>query len=267
LPQIYVATLGQRPEAITVAFDLLGERYRYDAVAVLHTEPNISGIARAFTQLKMVFTRDYPGLSVHFHELTYPDGTPLVDIENQSSAEAYHRGVLEILYKYRERGWQIHLMLAGGRKAMSIYAMLAASLFFDPPHDRVWTVLSPEALIAQEEQFHVPPGMRDQVQLVDLPLRPARIAPGTGVEALVKRPPSRAKAFTDKLTPAEFRVADTLRQNPYAFNDYIAKILGVDKKTIETHFRSIYGKLIGFLDYGESISDKRQALLDVLRGE
>lgn len=267
MPRIYVATLGQRPEAITVAFDLLNEKYHYEAVAVLHTEPNISGIARAYSQLNTVFERDYPGLAVRFHELTYSDGTPLVDIDNQFSAEAYHRAVLETIFQYRERDWHIHLMLAGGRKAMSIYAMLAASLFFDPPKDRVWTVLSPEALIAQEEQFHIPPGMRDQVQLVDLPLRPARVAPGTSVETLVKRPPSRAESFRDKLSDAEIKVTDSLKENPYASNDQIAVKLNLGKKTIETHLGHIYDKMIGFLEYGETISNKRQALIDILRSE
>ncbi len=50
---------------------------------------------------------------------------------------------------------------------MTIYATLAAALIFGP-RDRVWTVLSPPNLI-REGLFHLPPGTRDQVILVDLP--------------------------------------------------------------------------------------------------
>jgi CRISPR-associated protein (TIGR02584 family) len=267
MPTLYLATLGQRPEAITVAFDRLNEQYRYAGLGVLHTEPNVSGIARALTDLRAVCERDYPALPRYFHEITCPDGTPLIDIADQTTAEAYHRGVLRVLYEYKREGWLLHLMIAGGRKAMSIYAMLAASALFEQPHDRVWTVLSPEAMLAKPGQFHIPAGMRDQVQLVELPLRPAHIAPGTAVEALLERPVSRLDAFLAKLTPAEREVAELLRRNPYASNDQLG-IMGYKKgRTVENQLASIYDKLIGFLDFGETISNKRQALLDVLRGE
>ncbi|MDZ4771096.1 MAG: CRISPR-associated ring nuclease, partial [Chloroflexota bacterium] len=252
---------------ITVAFDRLNEQYRYAGLAVLHTEPTISGIAQAYADLRAVCARDYPNIPAYFHEIAYADGAPLIDIADQRSAEAYHRAVLEVLYAYKRDGWLLHLMLAGGRKAMSIYAMLAASALFEPPHDRVWTVLSSEAMLSKPGQFHVPAGMREQVQLVELPLRPARIAPGTDVEALLARPISRGDAFLAKLTPAEREVADLLRRNPYASNDQLGKIGNKSGRTIENQLASIYDKMIGFLDFGETISDKRQALLDLLRSE
>jgi hypothetical protein len=269
MPTIYIATLGQRPEAITVAFDLLRETYRYEALAILHTEPEHSGIAEAYGELSAVCDRDYSDLLVHFRELRCADGAPLIDIADQTTAEAYHRAVLEKLLEYKRDGWHLHLMLAGGRKAMSIYAMLAASLLFEPPRDRVWTVLSSEKLLAQPGQFHIPPGLRDQVQLVELPLRPARIVPGTDIEWLLARPVSSRDAFLAKLTAAERELAENLRRHPYASNAELAAIAHKSVKTIETQFSSIYGKLIGYLDFGENISEKRLylALLDLLRGE
>jgi CRISPR-associated protein (TIGR02584 family) len=264
---IFIATLGQRPEAITVAFDLLHEQYRYEGLAVLHTEPNSSGIAQAYVDLRAVLKRDYPTLQTRFHEVTYPDGSPLIDIEDQRSAEAYHRAVLYVLYQYRREGYHLHLMIAGGRKAMSIYAMLAASVIFEPPHDRVWTVLSPESMMAKPGQFHIPAGLRDQVQLVELPLRPARVAPGTDVEALLERPISRREAFYAKLTEAERDLAKLLLEHPYATNEELAKVAGKAHRTISNQLASMYDKMVGFLDFGEDIYNKRQALLDVLRGE
>jgi len=91
MPTLYVATLGQRPEAITVAFDRLTEQYRYEGLAVLHTEPNKSGIAQTLTDLRAVCKRDYPTLQRYFHEITYPNAAPLIDIEDQRSTEAYYR--------------------------------------------------------------------------------------------------------------------------------------------------------------------------------
>lgn len=265
MPTLYIATLGQRPEAITVAFDRLHEQYRYEGLAVLHTEPTVSGIAQAFGDLRAVCERDYAALYRSFHEITYPNNAPLIDIEDQRSAEAYYRGVLRVLYDYKREGWLLHLMIAGGRKAMSIYAMLAASALFEPPHDRVWTVLSPDSMLAKPGQFHIPAGLRDQVQLVELPLRPARVAPGTAVEALLERPTSRLDAFLAKLTPAEQDVVELLRRNPYASNEQLGKIGHKSGRTIENQLGGIYDKLVGFLDFGESITNKRQALLDILQ--
>lgn len=267
MPTLYIATLGQRPEALTVAFDRLCEQHHYDALAVLHTDAKRSGIAQAYTDLRRVLEADYPALRAQFHEMTHINGTPLTDIDDQRSAEAYHRGVLEVLYGYRNDGWNIHLMLAGGRKAMSIYAMLAASALFQPPRDLVWTVLSPEAMIAKPGQFHIPPGMRDQVQLVELPLRPARVAPGTAVEVLLEQPPTRAQAFLAKLTPAEREITDLLRLHPYDSNEQLGQKHGKSHRTIENQLSTIYDKMIGFLEYGENITNKRQALLDILREE
>lgn len=267
MPAIYIATLGQRPEAITVAFDRLHEQYHYQAMGILHTEPNISGIAQAFADLRTVCRHDYPTIPVHFHEIAFEDGTPFIDIENQQSAEAYYRGVLQVLYGYKRDGWRVHLMIAGGRKAMSIYAMLAASVIFETPHDCVWTVLSPETMLAKAGQFHIPPGLRQQVQLVELPLRPARVAPGTNIEALLERPISRGEAFLVKLTPAERELVDLLRRNPYASNDQLGQLGHKSGRTVENQLGAIYDKMIGFLDFGEKITDKRQALLDILRGE
>ncbi len=265
MPTLYAATLGQRPEAITIAFDRLSEVYRYDELAVLHTAPNASGIAQAYADLRAVCTRDYPRLSTRFHEIAFANNAPLSDISDQDSAEAYHRAVLERLYQYKRDGWQLHLMIAGGRKAMSIYAMLAASVIFEPPRDRIWTVLSSEALLAKQGQFHIPPGMREQVKMVELPLRPARIAPGTSVAMLLEPPVSRRAMFLAKLSNAEREVAEAMWKNPYASNKRLGEITNKGERTVETHLQSAYGKMIGFLDYGETINDKRQALLDLLR--
>lgn len=262
MPTVYVATLGLRPEAISVAFDLLNERFHYDALAVLHT----AGIADARAALCDVCARDYPHLPVCFDEIAQADGTPILDISDQQTAEAYYRGVLRALHERQRDGWRLHLMLAGGRKAMSIYAMLAASLLFEPPRDRVWTVLSPEAMLAQPGQFHIPPGLRDQVQVVELPLRPARTAPGADIDLLLAQPPSQAAAFLAKLSPAEREVANLLLHNPYVSNKELAARGHISVKTLESHLRSIYSKFDTYFDYGETISDKRLALLDVLRG-
>ncbi len=59
MPHVLLATLGQRPETITIALDLLPDRYPIETVVVVHTEPNVSGIHAAIKTLQGVMTSNY----------------------------------------------------------------------------------------------------------------------------------------------------------------------------------------------------------------
>jgi hypothetical protein len=268
MTNVYLATLGQRPEAITVALDLLSERYTFTEAVILHTEPQVSGIAGAYRDLQAVFAQDYPDLSTRWYELTGIDGSPLMDIESQATANHYYQAVLDVLLEYKRQGYALQLMIAGGRKAMSIYATLAAGVLFGR-QDRVWTVLSPPAMLNTPRQFHVPAGLRHEIQLVQLPLLPARLVGGhlpDDVDTYLQRRRDLRTDFFLRLTLAEQEVAEVFTQHPYHFNEDLAEVLGKSKRTIDNQFASIYQKLALFLDAWEDIGDKRAALRDLLLG-
>ena len=268
MTNVYLATLGQRPEAITVALDLLSERYNFAEAVILHTEPQVSGIADAYRNLQAVFTQDYPDLPTRWYELTGVNGSPLIDIENQATANHYYQAILDVLLEYKRQGYALHLMIAGGRKAMSIYATLAAGALFGG-QDRVWTVLSPPAMLNTLGQFHVPAGLKHEVQLVQLPLLPARFVGGylpENVNVYLQRRQDLRTDFFSRLTPAEQEVAEAFTEHPYHFNEDLADMLGKSKRTIDNQFASIYQKLALFLDAWEDIGDKRAALRDLLQG-
>lgn len=268
LSVVFLATLGQRPEALTIAFDRLRERYEYASWAILHTDPEHSGIAGSFNTLMQVIERDYPGLAVKSHELRRPDHQPILDIATTDDAWHYYQALLTVLYTYKQQGCLLHLLISGGRKAMSVYSLLAAALVFRPPHDKVWVVLSPEKLIEKRGQFHVAGSspLYSQIQMVDLPLVTARLPPGIDPgDVVIDR--SRREQFMRKLSPEERVLAELLEKHPYESNDGLAKLLNKSPRTVENQLRNIYQKLTGFLDYGETISDqaKRLALLDTIR--
>jgi len=265
----FLSTLGQRPEAITMALDALLPRYYYDEVVILHTDAERSGIADAYAELMRVLKTDYSELSPRGETLCYADGQPLTDISDQHSAEAYYHALLEILRQYRVQYIPIHLLIAGGRKAMSIYAALAAGLLFGE-HDRLWTIHTLPELM-QIGLFHAPVGMQDRVQMIQLPVSPSRLLPGVlageHVQYLLERSrTSPRQIFLQALTDEESRLAETLRQHPYAGNDELGNILGKSSKTIENQLRTIYGKLFTHFDLNVEDKRKRQALLDVLAG-
>ena len=266
MSHLFLATLGQRPEAITVAFDHLNERYAFAGVVLITTDPQVSDIDQAYTDLTRVFKQDYTGLPVHIRVIERSNGSPLIDIVDSGSAEDYLHGMLSILQGYKRDGYNLHLLIAGGRKAMSIYGTVAASLIFTPGVDKVWTVISPDEVM-KKGQFHAPPAFREQIQAVELLLVTARVPQGADPMEVLKRRRSTRTDFLARLTSEEQRLCNLLIDQPYASNQDLGGILNKSERTVENQLRSVYGKLTGFLDLGERVSNKRQALLDMLRGE
>lgn len=261
---VYLATLGQRPEAITVALDKLMRSYSYSAVAILHTNPQDRSLSEAYQAIQRVMQAEYPQLATRYHEICLPDGRPMHDVNNQESADAYFRGVLAVLWDYRQQGYNLHLMISGGRKAMSAYAMIAASYVFRSDADRVLTVLSGESVMQQQGRFHVPPHQADEVKIVELPLHYMRVAPGADVQALLTQPRSHKAAFLAKLTQAERDLCEVMQTHPHASNDELAQIMSKASGTIRTQLESIYDKMEQFFETPLP-RDKRSALRDLLR--
>lgn len=267
MPTIFLATLGQRPEAITVALDALSQQFDYQGVGIIHTEPQHSGIADALDALKPVLKQDYDFARIRYHEMQFATGEPLVDIVNQHTAEAYYRSMLSLLREYLITGFHIHLLVAGGRKAMSIYATLAASLVFSKD-DVVWTVLSSPRL-TQTRNFHAPAGMASQVQLVRLPILPSRFMPETlaemDVDSLLQTGDDPVQALLNDLTDEEMRLVEMLRSHPRATRDILANLLGKAPKTVDHQFRSIYRRMDKY--YTIQHTHKKQFLIDILNQE
>lgn len=270
MPAVLFATLGQRPQAVTVAVDRLRERVSFEAVVILHTDPHDKdGVKTALRQLRQALATTFPDLPVHWVEITHEDGTPLRDITDQYSANAYLRGVFDALLAWPRPQWERHLLVAGGRKSMSIYATLAAALLFGT-RDRVWSVHSSQALIqwmADHHAFAIPSGRLDEVQLIRLPILTIR-SPGPASQldpqALLEQRRDVSMDFLSRLTEGERRVAETVAQHPDATYDEIGAYLSVTDRTVETHMRSVFGKMIAFFDFPESIKQKRLHLLDIL---
>lgn len=265
---IFLATIGQRPQAITMALDVLLQRHSYECIGLLHTEPEYSGIASAYQQLEAVLLEEYSAIPLVNHELQYENGTPLIDITDLRSADAYFHAVADVLYHYRIQNIPIHLLIAGGRKAMSVYATLAATLLFGE-QDRVWTVLAPADLMAAGV-FRIPAGRYEDVHVVNLPVRPSRTIPGALVERkltdILKPEISPRERFQADLTRQERLITEALRERPYASNEELAIYLQKSAKTVENQFRSIYRKLSYYFDADVTTPRKRQLLLDVLAG-
>jgi CRISPR-associated protein Csx14 len=268
---VYLATIGQRPQAITVALDNLRTRYVYERIGLLHTDPVHSGISEPLRELRLEIARAYPELPVELHEIRALDGSALLDIEDESAAEAYFYGVLDALLLYKQKGYSVHLMVAGGRKAMSVYAVYAASLLLDE-HDAVWTVLTPPDIM-QRNLWHVPPAERARIQVTPMPFLPSRFAPTT-LESLTRqdiiehlaRRLNRKEMLLSRLTDAQRRVANVLALHDDYSDAQIAQLLSLAERTVQRHLQDIYDRMRDVFDFGDRIRDPRLALIKIMKG-
>ncbi len=273
--QLFAATLGARPEAITNALDILMPAKSFHTAVIIHTYAQEQTIAKSLNLLRPIMGHDYPTLNVEWRQIVTKQNTPLRDITNESSAEAYYKGIVDILQEYKDRDYTISLLVSGGRKAMSIYAAFAAVQVFTHA-DSVWVILSNDILHEIEGQFHVAPEYQKKQQLVQLPVV---YGSRTGAEnhVIVDTPEfgllhggKLRKEFFDKLTKSEMSIIDALEREPYIPNAQLAEKLVKSVSTIENQLRSIYTK-VELVTQGKislehiASRNKRQLLLDILQ--
>ncbi|GAB4463534.1 MAG: hypothetical protein Kow00120_29980 [Anaerolineae bacterium] len=269
--EVLIATLGTKPQVVTITLDsLIAQGHTLGRLVVLHTDPTTEPIATALARLRYALRRDYPLLPATFEELRDGDG-PLIDLVDAQTAAAYFRGLHRVILAHKRRGHTVHLLGAGGRKAMSMYTALSAQLLFDA-HDRLWTLISPPDLVASDA-MHDAAGV---AALVRVPVPLSGIVPGAYADPRLDDPFSavvrheyelrqRRQNFIQRwLTPAERKLARALLAAPRETTAQVAARLGKSKRTVDHQLGSIYAKLDEFLSYRVPTHDKRRLLLDVL---
>ncbi len=220
MPTTFLATLGAEPQVVTITLDLLRARGIYPRrVVVLHSDPDVPPTREALAALRT------DGLSFEGVPLLH-DGQPLDDIRDESEARAAFRVIYSALETEKSAGQTVHFSAAGGRKAMAMYAMLAAQLLFEEA-DRLWNLVSGDPL-RESRALHAGPG---EAALLRVPVLPWRIEL------------TRKRAFIERdLTPAE-RDLLALAVVEGLTNAAIAVRRGVSEKTVTNQFTAIYDKL------------------------
>jgi len=276
MPDILIATLGEAAPAVSFAFERWREGRRDPELAIIHTDPVQSKISTALARLRKFFPTEYADLRVHWHVVhrrVNGKEQPMLDLDDESAAWDYFRGVLQVLCEYRDAGYRLHLLVAGGRKEMAFYASTAAAALFRETGDQLWTVHSPRDMI-DSGMLRIPVGRKNEVQLVKLPFLPGRLT-NDELQSLLNDPQSyfagsleKRLNFLDCLTPAERDLADVLQENPYLDAPMLAERLGKQPKTVENQLGKLYNKMTAFvpIDEGSDGSQKRLLLADLLRG-
>ncbi|MDR7554067.1 MAG: CRISPR-associated ring nuclease [Armatimonadota bacterium] len=249
-----MATLGHEPQVVTIALDLLLARRRpIREVAVVHTTSaavlqGVRSIRREFRAGRYVAIRLRP-----------------IPVRGQAGGlddfrtEADVRRLLSVLYlavrDLKRSHGAVHLCLAGGRKVMSVAAMVVAQLLFGPD-DRAWHLLSEGWTPGAPRQMHLAPGKT--ARLIPIPvLRWTDSAVMLAALAEIDDPAEairryeeivrgermrRRREFVERwLTPAEREVAHLACQG--LDNAAIARRLHRSVRTVANQLTAVYAKL------------------------
>lgn len=243
---VLIATLGTEAQVVTLTLDALRlAGHHIDVVAVIHTSG--SPIRSALARLQQAFDGQRPYLELH--PLYGVDGM-MEDVVTGEDIDEATQTLHRLMRRYKDTGYTIHLSIAGGRKTMALFALIAAQVVFGP-NDQVWHLVSAPELV-RSRQLHA--DHPDQVTLVPVPTAYwGRMSPEES---------SRAHRFIHhEITDAEREVVELLISEGLT-NREIAVRLGRSPHTIKNQLTSVYEKLNTF--YALKSPGNRAQLLTLL---
>ncbi|MCS7051617.1 MAG: CRISPR-associated protein Csx14 [Thermomicrobium sp.] len=255
-----VATLGHEPQVVTVALDLLLQQARQiRTVTVVHTTS--SAVLDSLRAIREEFASGrYP--ATQFRSVPIHGEAGWLD---DFRTEADVRGMLATLYRTVREAKRahavVHLSLAGGRKVMSVAAMVVAQLLFGP-EDCVWHLLSEGWSPGSRRRMHLQSG--EVAYLVAVPvlrwtdsrvMLEAIAALDDPAEAIQRyeeivrgERARRRREFVDRwLTPAERNVVRLACLG--LDNAAIARRLGRSERTVANQLSAVYAKLDDWLGF------------------
>jgi CRISPR-associated Csx14 family protein len=252
-----IATLGSEPQVVTAALDLLlqaGEEI--DQVIVVHSVEAGELFTQAVKTLERAFSQPrYQGVvTLQLSPISDRSGQMFADLDTPEAVQAVFRILYNHVRLVKKGGRKVHLSIAGGRKTMAVFGMVAAQLLFDED-DHLWHLYSNQEFI-DSKQLH--PGPEDDVNLVAIPvIHWSTVSPifldlseiDDPLAALERQKSlhlaerlEQGRAFIrGSLTPAEGRVVALLVRQGLSDNQ-IAEELVISPRTVEQHLRSIYTK-------------------------
>ena len=250
-----IATVGSKPQLVTLALDLLLDRGEpVTQVVVIHTTLERLPTRQSVARLGGEFVVRYPDVRLRPLCLCDGQGQPLADVVSEPAVREAFRVLYHEVRAAKRAERRGHLSIAGGRKTLAVYGMAAAQLLFDQ-EDAVWHLDSASEVI-ESQALHAAPG---QTRLVPVPvLRWSQISPALTELAQIDDPfdavqsqekrlradaQQRAREFVQTvLTPAE-REAVTLVVREGLTNRQTGERLCRSDRTVGHQLSSAYSKL------------------------
>ena len=266
---VLVATLGSEAQVIPLATQLLlrqGEPLTH--TVVLHTRADRHPIDRALPIVQASFPVGDPWPQLQTLAV------PTDDVLTPDQIELFARHLYQVLKTWIARRVRVHLLLAGGRKSMTMVGMTVAQMLLGPD-DRIWYLHSDEELRTAGRTV-LQPG--DTAQLIAIPLPQVNVAPPVFTQPFTADTPDAARDayataqqqrqqrfVAQELTDAEREVAALVVQDVLTVAE-IAQTLNKKPKTVTNQLNSIYSKLEAEFGLQPDVGVKREFLRRTLRG-
>ncbi len=249
-----IATLGSKPQLITLTMDCLRENgIAVGKVIVVHASKGRKETNDALNLLHKDFPKSYPGVSLELLQLE-KDGKPLEDVTSPEQVNTAFQALYSLVRAEKIADRPVHLLIAGGRRTLTVFGMAAAQMLFDD-RDHLWHIASHPAL---EASGHLHASGNEWAKLIAIPVIPwGRLSPAFDILRMVNDPFDAAKQLSEfrlreqwdaarifaltKLTPSELSVVSLLAQQGLTQSE-IAERLSISLRTVEQHLRSAYRK-------------------------
>lgn len=251
---VLIVTLGSKPQLATLALDCLGQmREVPNALILIHASKARPETQAALDKIQADLPQSHPGVRISAIELQ-DEGNPLTDILSPQEVQIAFRAVYSQVRAAKLDEKKVHMLIAGGRRTLTVAGMAAAQMLFDD-EDRLWHLASHPALEASGE-LHA--GKGEWARLIPIPVIAwGRLSPAFNVLQAVDDPFIAAQKLSQlrlheqwdqarifvlaHLSPAERAVVEMLVRDGLSQNE-IAERLGVSARTVEQHLRSAYKK-------------------------
>jgi len=249
-----IATLGSKPQLITLAVDCLSQfGENLDEIVVVHTRRDRAETQSALSRLSADISETAPQIKLRFLELSNND-VALQDVTSPDEVDAAFRALYAEVRETKMQDQTVHLLIAGGRRTLTVFGMAVAQMLFDDS-DRLWHITSHPAL---EESGNLHANENEWARLISIPVIAwGRLSPVFDVLRTVEDPFIAAQQLSafrlreqwdlarifvlTKLSPAELAVVALLVQDGLNQTE-IAERLSLSLRTVEQHVRSAYRK-------------------------
>jgi CRISPR-associated protein Csx14 len=255
-----VATVGHEPQVVTIALDaLLQQGRQIRTVSVVHTaSPAVLNSMRAIRE--EFASGHYSTTRLRSVPIREDAGT-LHDCRTEADVRRVLAALYWVVRDAKRTHSVVHLSLAGGRKVMSVAAMVVAQLLFGP-EDHVWHLLSEGWTPGSPRSMHLDSGQA--VHLIEVPVLRwtdsrvmlAAIADLDDPAEAIRRYEEvvrgermrRRREFVERWLSAAEREVTRLTCLGLD-NGAIARRLGRSRRTVANQLSAVYDKLEDWLGF------------------